>query len=268
DILMGNDSEARELSGDWNVHRAGRWILAHGPKRVVVEQGEHGAMVTEPGRASGPFVGAGPPLLRACVSPGGSIRSHRRGRCVRGRVHGISGSDRLGFRGEHALRYGLRCGHGFVCGFAFRRSRVRGSHLDRRAAARTDLSGPYPRCAGRAGAVSDKAGERAGGQYLAAGVDLVAAETAKERIGQLVGATRTSLSVGRIGAFGGMIRVPSDIANPVLVLSTDGVGTKVLVALEAGRFDTVGEDLVNHSVNDILVHGATPIAFMDSIAGP
>jgi phosphoribosylformylglycinamidine cyclo-ligase len=55
--------------------------------------------------------------------------------------------------------------------------------------------------------------------------------------------------------------------RPTLVLSTDGVGTKVLVALEAGRFDTVGEDLVNHSVNDILVHGATPIAFMDYIAG-
>jgi phosphoribosylformylglycinamidine cyclo-ligase len=53
----------------------------------------------------------------------------------------------------------------------------------------------------------------------------------------------------------------------MLVLSTDGVGTKVLVALQAGRFDTVGEDLVNHSVNDILVHGATPIAFMDYIAG-
>jgi phosphoribosylformylglycinamidine cyclo-ligase len=55
--------------------------------------------------------------------------------------------------------------------------------------------------------------------------------------------------------------------KPVLVLSTDGVGTKVLVALEAGRFDTVGEDLVNHSVNDILVHAARPIAFMDYVAG-
>ena len=53
----------------------------------------------------------------------------------------------------------------------------------------------------------------------------------------------------------------------MLVLSTDGVGTKVLVALEAGRWDTVGEDLVNHSVNDILVHGARPVAFMDYIAG-
>jgi phosphoribosylformylglycinamidine cyclo-ligase len=61
--------------------------------------------------------------------------------------------------------------------------------------------------------------------------------------------------------------VPEGLRRPTLVLSTDGVGTKVLVALEAGRFDTVGEDLVNHSVNDILVHGATPLAFMDYLAG-
>ena len=51
DILMVNDSEARELSGDWNIHRAGRWILAHGPKRVVIKQGEFGALLLEPGRA-------------------------------------------------------------------------------------------------------------------------------------------------------------------------------------------------------------------------
>ena len=50
DILMVNDSEARELSGDWNIHRAGRWILAHGPKRVVIKQGEFGALLIEPGR--------------------------------------------------------------------------------------------------------------------------------------------------------------------------------------------------------------------------
>jgi sugar/nucleoside kinase (ribokinase family) len=50
DILMVNDSEARELSGDWNIHRAGRWILAHGPKRVVIKQGEFGALLLEPGR--------------------------------------------------------------------------------------------------------------------------------------------------------------------------------------------------------------------------
>ena len=104
-------------------------------------------------------------------------------------------------------------------------------------------------------------------EYAAAGVDLEAAEAAKARIGVLVSGTRTALSTGKVGAFGGMVRLPPGMRNPTLVLSTDGVGTKVLVALQAGRFDTVGEDLVNHSVNDILVHGATPIAFMDYIAG-
>ena len=105
------------------------------------------------------------------------------------------------------------------------------------------------------------------GEYAAAGVDLAGAEAAKARIGALVAGTRTPLSVGAVGAFGGMVRVPPGMRKPVLVLSTDGVGTKVLVALEAGRFDTVGEDLVNHSVNDVLVHGARPLAFMDYIAG-
>jgi sugar/nucleoside kinase (ribokinase family) len=50
DVLMVNDSEARELSGDWNIHRAARWILARGPKRVVIKQGEYGALLMEPGR--------------------------------------------------------------------------------------------------------------------------------------------------------------------------------------------------------------------------
>jgi phosphoribosylformylglycinamidine cyclo-ligase len=104
-------------------------------------------------------------------------------------------------------------------------------------------------------------------KYAAAGVDLEAADAAKARIGELVSGTRTPLSIGKVGAFGGMVRVPEGMRKPALVLSTDGVGTKVLVALQAGRFDTVGEDLVNHSVNDILVHGATPLAFMDYIAG-
>jgi phosphoribosylformylglycinamidine cyclo-ligase len=104
-------------------------------------------------------------------------------------------------------------------------------------------------------------------QYAEAGVDLEGAEAARARIARAVATTRTPLSAGRVGAFGGMVRIPDGMRRPTLVLSTDGVGTKVLVALEAGRFDTVGEDLVNHSVNDILVHGAVPIAFMDYIAG-
>jgi phosphoribosylformylglycinamidine cyclo-ligase len=103
--------------------------------------------------------------------------------------------------------------------------------------------------------------------YAAAGVDLESAEEAKTRIGALVAGARTSLSAGSVGAFGGMVRLPAGMRKPLLVMSTDGVGTKVLVALQAGRFDSVGEDLVNHSVNDILVHGARPVAFMDYIAG-
>ncbi len=103
-------------------------------------------------------------------------------------------------------------------------------------------------------------------RYRAAGVDLDAADEAKRRIADSVASTRTELARGVLGAFGGMIRIPEGFDRPVLVMSTDGVGTKVLVAIRTGRHDTVGEDLVNHSVNDILVHGATPLAFLDYLA--
>lgn len=106
-----------------------------------------------------------------------------------------------------------------------------------------------------------------GSEYAAAGVNLVDSDRAKERIIQAVAKTRTSLSAGVLGAFGGMVRVPPGMRQPMLVMSTDGVGTKVLVAAQVKRYDTVGEDLVNHSVNDVLVHAARPIAFMDYIAG-
>jgi phosphoribosylformylglycinamidine cyclo-ligase len=103
-------------------------------------------------------------------------------------------------------------------------------------------------------------------KYSAAGVSLDTAEEAKRRIAELVRTTRTPLARGKVGGFGGMVRVPDGYKEPVLVMSTDGVGTKVLVAAAANVHDTVGEDLVNHSVNDILVHGATPLAFLDYIA--
>ncbi|OLB48775.1 MAG: phosphoribosylformylglycinamidine cyclo-ligase [Gemmatimonadetes bacterium 13_2_20CM_2_65_7] len=103
-------------------------------------------------------------------------------------------------------------------------------------------------------------------RYAAAGVKLDVADEAKRRIAELARGTRTPLARGQVGGFGGMVRVPDGYAKPVLVMSTDGVGTKVLVAIAAGVHDTVGEDLVNHSVNDILVHGATPLAFLDYIA--
>lgn len=102
--------------------------------------------------------------------------------------------------------------------------------------------------------------------YRAAGVDLDAADSAKRRIAELVRSTRTAESLGAVGAFGGLVRFPAGLEAPVLVASTDGVGTKVLVAIRASRHDTVGEDLVNHCVNDILVHGARPIGFLDYFA--
>jgi phosphoribosylformylglycinamidine cyclo-ligase len=106
-----------------------------------------------------------------------------------------------------------------------------------------------------------------GRQYAAAGVDIRQLDSAKARIGRAVESTRTDLSLGAVGAFGGMLRVPAGLRDPVLVMSTDSVGTKVLVARQAGVYDTVGEDLVNHSVNDILVHAAVPIGFQDYIGG-
>ena len=103
-------------------------------------------------------------------------------------------------------------------------------------------------------------------RYAAAGVNLATADEAKRRIADLVRNARTSLARGKVGSFGGMVRLPDGYKEPLLVMSTDGVGTKVLVAAAANVHDTVGEDLVNHSVNDILVHGATPLAFLDYIA--
>ena len=102
--------------------------------------------------------------------------------------------------------------------------------------------------------------------YRSAGVDLHASDDAMARIKKLVTSTRTSGSVGSFGEFGGMFRLPTGMRSPVLVASADGVGTKIKVAIESGRNDTVGHDLVNHCVNDILVQGALPLYFLDYVA--
>ena len=103
-------------------------------------------------------------------------------------------------------------------------------------------------------------------RYGSAGVDLDSAGYAKQRLKKLVESTFTAGSLGGFGGFGGMFRVPGGYEKPVLVSSADGVGTKVKVAIEANRHDTVGRDLVNHCVNDILVQGATPLFFLDYVA--
>src|SRR5207247_2577819 len=184
DILMVNDSEARELSGDWNIYRAARWILGHGPRMTVLKQGAHGALL---------------------VSSDATFKVP--------------------------------------------------AYPRRRARPRARLQGP--------GALRGGRGEgRVTARYGAAGVHLgVAAET-KRRIAELVRGARTELALGPIGAFGGMVRVPDGYERPVLVLSTEGVGTKVLVAARAGVHDTVGEDLVKHCVKAVLLHSTVPLAFL------
>jgi phosphoribosylformylglycinamidine cyclo-ligase len=108
--------------------------------------------------------------------------------------------------------------------------------------------------------------EAAGGlSYAAAGVDIDAAARAMKGVAALVRSTATADTLSELGAFGGLYRVPREARQPVLVASTDGVGTKLKVAFLAGRHGTVGEDLVNHCVNDILVQGARPLFFLDYV---
>ena len=101
--------------------------------------------------------------------------------------------------------------------------------------------------------------------YREAGVDLDAQDRALAGIGGLVKSTFTEGVLSGLGAFGGLFALPAALRDPVLVASADGVGTKLSVARMAGDFSTVGADLVNHCVNDILVQGATPLFFLDYV---
>jgi len=101
--------------------------------------------------------------------------------------------------------------------------------------------------------------------YAAAGVDIDAAHQAMKGVAALVRSTATPDTLSELGSFGGLYRVPRDARSPVLVASTDGVGTKLKVAFTTGRHGTVGQDLVNHCVNDILVQGARPLFFLDYV---
>ena len=104
-------------------------------------------------------------------------------------------------------------------------------------------------------------------EYRDAGVDISAADAAKARIKTLAKSTFNASVLSEIGSFGGLFRPDlGPYREPVLVASTDGVGTKIKVAIAAGVHDTVGYDLVAHCVNDILVQGAVPLFFLDYIA--
>ncbi len=102
--------------------------------------------------------------------------------------------------------------------------------------------------------------------YSMAGVDLERSDAVKRRIRSVVESTFTAGARGAFGGFGGMYRIPAEARRPVLVASADGVGTKLRVAIEADRHDTIGHDLVNHCVNDVLVQGAVPLFFLDYFA--
>jgi phosphoribosylformylglycinamidine cyclo-ligase len=102
--------------------------------------------------------------------------------------------------------------------------------------------------------------------YRAAGVDIRAGDEAVRRIARLAARTQRPEVLGGIGAFAAFCRVPAGYAEPVLVSSTDGVGSKLKVAFLVDRHDTVGIDLVAMGVNDLLVHGAEPFYFLDYLA--
>src|SRR5258706_462129 len=103
--------------------------------------------------------------------------------------------------------------------------------------------------------------------YADAGVDIDAKMGAIARAKEAIRSTFTKGVVGDVGGFGGLFRPDfKGLEDPLLVASADGVGTKLRGAILAGVFDTVGQDIVNHCVNDILVQGARPLFFLDYIA--
>ena len=102
--------------------------------------------------------------------------------------------------------------------------------------------------------------------YASSGVDINRQDEALRRIKPHVKATKTPGVRSDIGLFGGLFDARFPEAKPILVSSMDGVGTKMKVARRAGLWDTVGQDLVNHCINDILVQGARPLFFLDYIA--
>ncbi len=106
----------------------------------------------------------------------------------------------------------------------------------------------------------------AGLTYRDAGVDIEAGEELVQRIKPLAQSTRSEHVLSSLGGFAGLCAIPSDVEEPILVSGTDGVGTKLKLAFELARHDTIGIDLVAMCVNDIITVGAKPLFFLDYFA--
>jgi phosphoribosylformylglycinamidine cyclo-ligase len=104
--------------------------------------------------------------------------------------------------------------------------------------------------------------------YKSAGVDIDAGDELVERIKAPVARTRRPEVIGGLGGFGGLMRLPQGLRKPVLVAATDGVGTKLKLAIEHDAHDDVGIDLVAMCVNDLIVQGAEPLLFLDYFVTP
>ena len=129
---------------------------------------------------------------------------------------------------------------------------------------RSDIAaGPLP-----ARVAPDDDSEDGGSVYGAAGVDIEAGNRAVELMREAVRRTYTPAVLTDVGSFGGLFSLEEVLRaeDPVLVSSTDGVGTKTMIAAAMGKYDTVGHDIVNHCINDVLVQGARPLFFLDYVA--
>jgi len=133
---------------------------------------------------------------------------------------------------------------------------------------RTKRSGAGAEPCGAAAEPAAAAGAEpsAGLTYVAAGVDVAAGDEAVRLIKDEVESTRIPGVLGGLGGFAALYEMPPDMKRPVLVTATDGVGTKLLIAQEVGKLNTVGVDLVAMCVNDVLTVGASPVLFLDYIA--
>jgi len=126
----------------------------------------------------------------------------------------------------------------------------------------------YRQDIGRPKEMFDKKASQAVSAYAAAGVDIEAKMDAFQQMQSAVESTYTPAVLAGIGAFGGALALDEllQVQDPVLVASTDGVGTKTMIAEAMGRYETIGHDIVNHCINDVLVQGARPLFFLDYVA--